>query len=87
MRGITSHLLDPFRMLRSFGNWAKRMDSNPGDMIPYTTRYQEAILKYAEDEYCANHRDVVGNQLETVPSSNLVPSATVAGSHQTLLDQ
>jgi len=41
----------------------------------YTTKYQEAFLKCVENQYTAKHRHVPVNKLETVPSSNLVPSA------------
>jgi hypothetical protein len=43
---ISSHILDPFRMLRSFRKWAKGMDINPEDEIFYTTQHHEAFLKY-----------------------------------------
>jgi hypothetical protein len=52
------------------------MDINPEDETFYTTQYQEAFLKYVENEYCAKHRRVPVNKLETIPNSNLVPSAT-----------
>jgi hypothetical protein len=73
---ISVHILDPFRKLRSFRKWNNGMDINPEDEISYTTQYQEAFLKYVENEYCAKHRHVPVNKLETVPSCNLVPSAT-----------
>jgi hypothetical protein len=53
---ITAHILDPFRKLRSFRKWDKGMDINPEDETSYTTQYQEAFLKYVENEYCAKHR-------------------------------
>jgi len=62
------------------------MDINPEDETSYTTQYQEAFLKYVENEYCAKHRRVPVNHLETVPSSNLVPSATASGSYQSSFD-
>jgi hypothetical protein len=83
---ISAHILDPFSKLRSFTKWDKAMDINPVDEISYTTQYQEALLKYMEDEYCAKHRHVPVNKLETVPSSNLVPSATASGSYQSIFD-
>jgi hypothetical protein len=79
---ISTHILDPFRKLRSFRKWDKGMDINPQDETSYTTHYQEAFLKYVENEYCAKHRRVPVNKLETVPTSNLVPSATASGSNQ-----
>jgi len=62
------------------------MDLNPEDETSYTTQDQEAFLKYVENEYCAKHRRVPGNKLVTVPSSNLVPSATASGSSQSSFD-
>jgi hypothetical protein len=82
MRLISAHILDPFRKLRSFRKWDKGMDINPEDKTSYTTQYQEAILKYVENEYCAKHRCVTVDKLKTVPSSNLVPSGTASGPYQ-----
>jgi len=62
------------------------MDINPEDETSYTTQYQEAFLKYVENEYCTNHWHVPVNTLETIPSSNLVPSATASGSYQSSFD-
>jgi len=39
-----------------------------------------------EIEYCTKHQGAPVNKLETVPSSNLVPSATASGSYQSSLD-
>jgi len=83
---ISAHILDPFRKLRSFTKWDKGMVNNPEDETSYTTQYQEAFLKYVENEYCARHRRVPVNKLETVPSSNLVPSAMASGSYQSSFD-
>jgi len=62
------------------------MDINPEDETLYTTQYQEAFLKYVENEYCTKHRRVLVNKLETVPSSNLIPSAMASGSYQSSFD-
>jgi len=59
---ISAHILDPFWKLRSFRKWDKGMDINPEDGTSYTTQYQEAFLKYVENEYCANHRRVPVNK-------------------------
>jgi len=83
---ISAHILDPFQKLRSFRKWDKGMDINPEDKTSYTTQYQEAFLKYVENEYWAKHRCVPVNKLETVRSSNLVPSATASGSYQSSFD-
>jgi hypothetical protein len=79
---ISAHILDPFRKVPSLSKWDKRMDINPEDETSYTTPYKEAFLKYVKNEYFAKHRRVVVNKLETVPSSNLVPSAMASGSYQ-----
>jgi len=62
------------------------MDINPEDETSYTTQYQESFPMYVKNEYCAKHRRVLVNKLETVPSSNLVPSATASGSYQSSFD-
>jgi len=83
---ISAHILDPFRKLRSFRKWDKGMDINPEHETSYPTQYQEAFLKYVENEYCAKHRRVPVNKLETVPSSDLVPSAMASWSYQSSFD-
>jgi hypothetical protein len=83
---ISTHILDPFRKLRWFGPWDKVMDINPEDEILYTGLYPEAFLNYVEIEYCTQHRYVPVNKLETVPRSNLVPSATPSGSYPSSFD-
>jgi len=62
------------------------MDIRPEDETFYTTQYQVAFLRYVENEYCAKHQHVPVNKFETVPSSNLFPSATALGSYQSSLD-
>jgi len=62
------------------------MDSNPEDETSYTTQYQEAFLKYVENENWAKHRRAPVNELETVPRNNLLPSATTSGSCQSSFD-
>jgi hypothetical protein len=73
---ISVHILDPFRMLRSYRKWDKRMDINPEDETSYTTHYQQAFLKYVENEYCAKHQCVPVNTLQSLPSSDHISSAT-----------
>jgi len=86
MHLISAHILDPFPKLRSFSEWGKGMDINPEDETSYTTHYQEAFLKYVENENCAKYRHVPVNKLESVPSNNLLPSATASGSCQSSFD-
>jgi hypothetical protein len=83
---IAGHILDLFRKLRSFRNWDKGMDFNPEDETFYTTQYQEAFLKYMENEYCAKHRHVPVNKLENLRSSNPFPSAKASGSCESSFD-
>jgi hypothetical protein len=83
---ICTHILDSFRELRSFRMWDKGMDINPEDETSYTTEYHEACLKYVENEYCTKHRRVSVNDDQTVPSSNLVSSATASESYQSSFD-
>jgi len=52
---ISAHILDSFRKLQSFRKWDKGMDIHSEDETSYTTQYQDAFLKYAENEYCAKH--------------------------------
>jgi hypothetical protein len=83
---IMAHILDAFQKLRLFRKWNKGMDINPVDETSYTIQYQEAFLKFVENEYCAKHRRVLVNILKTVQSRNLVPSAMAAGSYQSSFD-
>jgi hypothetical protein len=43
-------------------------------------------MMYVENEYYAKHWRVPVNKLETVPSSNLVPSSTASGSYHISFD-
>jgi hypothetical protein len=83
---ISAHILDSFRKLQSFRKCDKVMDINPEDETSYTTQYQEAFLKHVENEYCDKHRRMLVNKLETLPSSNLIPSAMASGSYQSSFD-
>jgi len=62
------------------------MNINPDNETSYTTQYQEAFLKYVENEYCAKHRCVPINQLRSLPSSNSISSATASGYCQSSFD-
>jgi len=62
------------------------MDINPEDETSYTTQYQEAFLKYVENEYCDKHRRVPVNKLQRLPSSNHISSATALRSCQSSFD-
>jgi len=83
---MSAHVLDPFRKLRSFRKWDEGMDINPEDETSYTTQYQEAFLKYVENEYCAKHRRMPVNKHVSLLRSNLIPSGTVLASCQSSFD-
>jgi len=79
---ISAHILDHFWKLRSFRKWDKGMDINPEDETSYITQYQEAFLKWVENEYSARHRRVPVNQHDSFLSSNPLPSTTASRSCQ-----
>ena len=83
---ISAHILDHFWKLRSFRKWDKGMDINPEDETSYTTQNQEAVLNYMENEYCAKHRCVPVNKLESLGSTNSIPSTTASGYGQSSFD-
>jgi hypothetical protein len=62
------------------------IDINPEDEMSYTTQYQEAFLKYVENEYCAKHRRMSVTKPENHQHSNIFPSANVAGFGQSSFD-
>jgi len=62
------------------------MDIDPEHETSYTIQFEEAFLKYVENEYSSKHRHVPVNKLNIVPSSNLIPSATASGSCQSSFD-
>jgi len=76
---VSAHIHDSVRKTRSFRKWNNTMAINPEDETSYTTQYQEAVLKYVENKYCAKHRQMPDNTLERFPRSNLVPSAMASG--------
>jgi len=83
---ISAHILGPVQKLQLFSKWDQGVDINPEDEISYTAQYQEAILKYVGNEYCAKHHSVAVNKHKSVPSSNLIPSAPASGSCQASCD-
>jgi len=56
------------------------MDINPEDQTSHTNQYQEAFLKYVENEYCAKHRRVSVIEPEKVPNPNSISSAMASRS-------
>jgi hypothetical protein len=83
---ITAHILDPFRKLRSFRKWDKGMDINPEDETSYTTQYQEAFLKYVENEYCAKHRRLPVIKSDNTLNNNLSSFEMASRSGQSSYD-
>jgi hypothetical protein len=83
---ISAQILNPFRMLELCRQWDKGMDIYPEDETFYTTQYQEAFLKYMENEYYANLQCVSVNKLHSVLSSNQIPSTTASGYCQSSFD-
>jgi len=53
---IPAHIVDPFCKLQSFRQWKQGVEIHTEDETSYTTPYQDAFLKYVENEYCAKHR-------------------------------
>jgi len=84
---ISAHIPNPFWKLRSFRKWDKGMDINPEDETSYNTQYQEAILKYEENKYRAEHRPLPVAKHETIPHDNLVSCPMVSRSGQSSYDQ
>jgi len=83
---ISAHIVDPFRKLRSLRKWEKQMDINPEGETSYTTQYQEAFLKYVENEYCAKHRRMPVNTYQSLPCSDHISSSTASRSCQSSID-
>jgi len=83
---ITAHILDPFQKLRSFRKWDKGMDINPEDETSYTTQYQEAFLKYVENEYCAKHRRLPVIKSDNTLNNNLSSFEMASRSGQSSYD-
>jgi hypothetical protein len=51
------------------------MDMNPEDETSFTTQFQEAFMKYVENEYCVKHRYLPAAKPENIPNNNFVSSA------------
>jgi hypothetical protein len=50
LRFIAAYNLDPFRKVHTFRKWDKGIAIYPKDKTYYSTQYQEALLKYVENE-------------------------------------
>ena len=83
---ISAHIHDPFRKLRSFRKWDTGTDINPEDETSYTTRYQDAFLKYVENEHFSKHRQLSVTKREKLQSNDFIHSAMPSQSGQSLFD-
>jgi len=83
---ISAHIVDSLRRLQSFRMWDNGMDINSEDETSHTTQYEEACLKYLQNEYCAKHRHVPVNEHDSLPRSHPIPCETVSGSCQSSFD-
>jgi len=79
---ISAHILDTFQKLQSFRKWDKGMDINPEDETSCTTQYQEAFLKYVENNYCAKYKRLPVTKPEYILNNNLISSAMASRSGQ-----
>jgi len=64
----------------------QEMDINPENKTSYATQYQAAFLKYVENKYCAKHRRVPVNKLQSLLSINSIFSTTASGCCQSFID-
>jgi len=80
------HILDSFQKLRSFRKWDNGININPEYEISDTAQYQEAFLKYVENEYCAKHRWLPVTISENIRNNNLSFSAMASKSGQSTYD-
>jgi len=85
MRLVSAHILYCSRKLQSFRKWDKAMDINPEDVTSYTNQFQQAFLKYVENEYYAKHLWMSIIRPEKVPGSNLLPFGNASGFGQSSL--
>jgi len=70
---ISAHILKAFRNLQSFRKWDQGIDFNHEDETYHTTQYQEAFLKYMENEYCAKHQGVPVKNTKAYPAAISFP--------------
>jgi len=82
----SEHIPNLIRKVQSFRKWDKGMEINPEDETSSTTQYQQAFLKYVENEYCTKHGRVPINILQSLLSSNPISSAMASGSCQSSSD-
>ena len=83
----SAHILDLFQKLQSWRTWDNGMNINPEGETSCTTQYQEAFLKYMDNEYYAKHRHVPVNKPNTIPNNNLVPCTMASASGQSSVNR
>jgi hypothetical protein len=83
---MSKHIFDPPRKFPSFRNWGIGTDIHPEDETSYATQYQEPILKYMENEYCAKHRHLPVPKPENIQNNNLIASTMASRSGQSSYD-
>ena len=76
---ISAHIFDPLQKLRSFRKWDKAMNMNPENEMSNTTKSQDVVLKYVENEYCTKHRRTSITKPENDQHHNFFPSAKHSG--------
>jgi len=84
---LSPHILEPFLKLRSFRKWENGMDIYPEDKTSYYTQYQEAFLKYVENENYTEHRRWSVIKPNNVPGSNHFHSTKACGFGQSSFHQ
>jgi len=82
----SADILNLVRKSRSFRKWDNGIGIDPEDETMYTTQYQEAVLKYMENESSAKQRRVPVNKQESSMSNNLTHSEKVLGSCRSSFD-
>jgi len=68
---ISAHIFDLLWKLQSFRKQDRGININPQEETSYTTQYEEALLKYVENEYYTKRRCLPVIDSEPVPSNNL----------------
>lgn len=75
-------IFDLVPKLQLFTTCEKGMDINSHKNAFYNAQYQEAILKYVANKYCAKHRCLPIIEPRCVPNNTLFTSTIVSGSSQ-----
>ena len=76
----SKHILDSCRKLQLFRKYDKGIDIHFENETFCMVQYQQAFLKYVENEYCAKNEHLAVIQPETILSKTLFPSTMTSGS-------